>query len=237
MKQNYLEEKKSRRADGGRSAILNCRRLLLGLTVLLCLTAADARAQYMYSDTWTEGPSPDDENIVLLEDYQGYINGAGVTEEDYYSGDNTAVDTWITSPSGRTSYARSSGYSWSRAHVALPINLEAPEEGDWVIHSQHYASDGPHVATFYNVGSSRSIGNVGVYRLSYRYVGFVGSDYFYTSICASRVCSSSTSKRIPASKWGFPYPFVNCYGIGFNVFGFRKCISGCLGSNTGTTCI
>lgn len=224
-----------------------------------CLWAAQpAAAQTVYSDSWTAGAAGDAET-GFSDVPHAYINGVGVTEDNYTSYNQYEVETYISSPTGETAYAYNYGSSyWSRAEAALPVDLETVAEGDYVVESRHYYSQYdntciscPAQPVSFKPGATgsaataiarrgllgwitRVLASVQKYRQTFAQQGRCSDGRFqYLSICPSFLCA------VPQYKCQTYYLgiYMTCSGFKLRVAGFWFCSPGwCSGSNTYVNC-
>lgn len=217
---------------------------------LLVLAYAGAAApaagqEVTYSDAWASGAYEGEYDTPELTD--GYVNGCGVTEEDYTSYSSYKVESWLRSPSGRYSNAVSYGSGSTRADVFLAVNLESPEEGDYTVQTNHYESEynsspeGPSAQiSYFPMSYSYAVGSLGAAAARFtreQSMSSVGADWLYTRQCQSSRCPQGNSRFLRKDKYPFPPTYVNWVGFRFSIFGYGFCTGKNIPSNWPGPCI
>jgi hypothetical protein len=239
-------------------------RLSLALAVICLWASQTTMAQTSYSDMWlanapsaiTSTASDVAPPVDEIDSDQTSIAGCGITEDDYTSYNLYQSVTKIRSPSGVTTTASGGLDSWSRADVSLPINLDSPEEGDYMIETKHseYPYDNELVeptgptsptAVVSPTGLRASIfswvtrlfGGTRPFKIVYRYMdtfAVTGLEtlYRYQFVCQSTECHADPFRIYSSKKFGFHPPYVVIRGVKLVVNLLFTRIYSCVGKST-----
>lgn len=152
-------------------------RLLSALAAICVVSATAAVAQdATYSDTWSADAPNDGENVVFMEEVQGYVAGCGVTEDDYgyYS---YKVQTVLRSPYGRTT----SGVGYDQGRVGTDFwYVKACESTVCSLPTSKYVptSRWSYPRTYLNCSGFRMSVNLGLFRVVGCVGGCVGTEIY-----------------------------------------------------------
>lgn len=209
------------------------RGLMCAAFVCVAAVTSAVGQEATYTDNWIADTSNDE--YVNEGGSEGYVNGFGITEQDYSSYESYKVETSLASPNGRYTWRQSFGDFNARTDVSLPVNLDYPEEGQYTTTSNHYSAPyEPNVSPFtrldyYSNSMSQSGGVLNYAVASYRKVGQVGMYYHYQMLpnCVSRNCNPNPNKYIKVGSWGAGSEYMNLRGFAFRInLGFVR-VLGC----------